>query len=130
MKYQELAEKLREIAVEQYEYYLEKYGKDSLSARPVPDDFVEKVLADLESVEIVKGIYDVYNIGIDGRDHDTITFVKADSTEHARLLVAIERGSTEIFQTGFYDATLVERKVIEMRLYDLKKEQEMLEKVL
>ena len=130
MKYQELAEKLREIAVERYEYYLEKYGKDSISARPVPEDFVEKVLAYLERVETVKGIYDVYDAGMEGRYHDTITLVKADSTKHARLLVAIEKGSVEIFQTGFYGATLVDRKVVEKKLYDLKKEQEMLEKVL
>jgi hypothetical protein len=128
--YKILAENLRDIAVEIQVTYLKKYGPDSFLSKEVPEDFVQKVIANLEEVEIIKGIYDVYDAGMEGRDYDNIAYVNADSKQHARLLVAIERNSTEIFFTGFYNAEYVKREVIEKKLYDLKKEQILLEKVL
>jgi hypothetical protein len=128
--YLKLAEEFKDIAFKKYEYWLEKYGKYPIGAIPVPEDFVEKVLADLEGDETVKGIYDVYDAGMEGLGHDTMTFVKADSEKHARLLVAIERRNTEIYETGFYGATLIKRKIIEKKIIDLEKELETLKKVL
>lgn len=82
---------------------------------------INEEIGELESYEVFDD-YDRYS--------HNVTYVKARSRKHARILASIEKDNVEIVVTGFYNSKKVDKSELERKIKFLEKELNLLKSVL
>lgn len=115
---------LREVS-DDIKKFKEKFSDIPIHAHQF-DRWISRINEEIGELES----YEVFIVNDYGRYSHHVTYVKARSRKHARILASIERDNVEIVVTGFYDSKKVDKSELETKIKSLEKELNLLKSAL
>lgn len=106
--------------------FKEKFSDIPIHEHQLFDRWISRINEEIGELES----YEVFIVNDYGRYSRHVTYVKARSRKHARILASIERDNVEIVVTGFYDSKKVDKSELETKIKSLEKELNLLKSAL